>query len=649
MPAVKKNNVIDLPPVIAGPILRKTNPNEITLWLATCSKFEIACSLKYNDVTLSDKSSALAVSHQCIPAGKYLYLHFIHITIDNPIPYDVWVEYHLQLNDVQANKTYDMSDWASHLYYQGHHSLGFILHKSVTTLLHGSCRKPHFNRQQNLDGLANVDKVLSKHTVSEWPSLLILSGDQVYTDDVAGPMLHAIHQVIGVLGLPNETLEGAEINDSETLHTSNAYYYQRNNLLPSNKETQKLHQQFFGGVQKPVFTTDTAYNHLITLSEMIAMYLLVWSPVCWQFVQLSCSEQITLEKDKEKYEEEKQAIINFKQNLPSVQRALAHLPTAMMFDDHDVTDDWNLNAAWEKSAYEHPFSRRIIGNALIAYLMFQGWGNNPADFSSKQINSLKTLFIDNKAENTDRFINDLLKFDQWHYEWPTNPPLVVLDTRTRRWRSESNLNNPSGLMDWEALTELQQTLLNKDAVILVSPAPIFGVKLIETVQRIFTWFGFPLIVDAENWMSHPGSAHALLNLFRHPKTPHNFVILSGDVHYSFVYDIKLKGRKNSPNIWQITSSGLRNEFPDTLLNWFDRLNRWLYTSWSPLNWFTKRRGMWVSPRKPSNASKGERLINRSGIGLVILNKEGQPTSISQLSDMNTPIHFQKDTTDEQFE
>ncbi len=42
-------------------------------------------------------------------------------------------------------------------------------------------------------------------------------------------------------------------------------------------------------------------------------------------------------------------------------------------------------------------------------------------------------------------------------------------------------------------------------------------------------------------MAHPGSAHAILNIFRHRKTPHNFIILSGDVHYSFVYDVELRG------------------------------------------------------------------------------------------------------------
>ena len=153
-------------------------------------------------------------------------------------------------------------------------------------------------------------------------------------------------------------------------------------------------------------------------------------------------------------------------------------------------------------------------------------------------------------------------------------------------------------MDWEALCEMQQELIGQPSVILVSAAPIFGVKLIETIQKIFTFFGKALTVDAENWMAHKGTASVILNIFRHHKTPPNFVILSGDVHYSFVYDVKLRFRRNSPNITQITCSGIKNEFPEKLLRWFDRLNRVLYARRSPLNWFTQRRNMTIKHRRP---------------------------------------------------
>ncbi len=218
------------------------------------------------------------------------------------------------------------------------------------------------------------------------------------------------------------------------------------------------------------------------------------------------------------------------------------------------------------------------------------------------------------------------------------PKLVVMDTRTHRWWSETSLAKPSGLVDWEELSDLQQELMGEPAVVLVSPAPIFGVKLIETVQRIFTYFGHALLVDAENWMAHPGSANVILNIFRHRKTPQHFVILSGDVHYSFAYDVKIRVRENSPDIWQITCSGLKNEFPRRLLCWFDRLNRWLYASRSPLNWFTKRRRMRVHARQPEGLEP-YRLANRSGVGRVTLSKDGVPAEICLLPADGGVIRF----------
>jgi hypothetical protein len=125
---------------------------------------------------------------------------------------------------------------------------------------------------------------------------------------------------------------------------------------------------------------------------------------------------------------------------------------------------------------------------------------------------------------------------------------VVLDTRTRRWRSEMNLKQPSGLLDWEALCELQQALLDHPSAIIVSPAPIFGVKLIETVQKVFSWCGYPLLVDAENWMAHRGAAQVILNIFRHSRTPGNYVVLSGDVHYSFVYEVLIRHRNRATDL-----------------------------------------------------------------------------------------------------
>lgn len=590
-----------------------------------------------------------------LSAGQHLHYVLMDLSLPSALPTDTWIGYRLSLQTLNADQDdwLDSSSWAQDLCYPGRTTPGFVLPSRVNSLLQGSCRKPHHLSQ---DGLREADRFLEtllstepaveisqsdKEAQAAWPSLLVLTGDQVYVDDVAGPMLHAIHQLVEKLGLPDEMLDGVDHPTVATAHQLYRHplsFYHRERLLPRHQSHFDLIEILFGGVEKPIFTTDSAHNHLITMGEMLAMYLLVWSPNPWKLVEWTIPPGLN-ETDRSLFIKEQKAIQLFVEDLPFVRRLFAHLPTAMMFDDHDITDDWNLSREWEEVAYGHPFSRRVIGNALCAYMINQGWGNHPDAFSPDLISEMQSMLAAPGHESHETCLSELFQFRGWHFTWPTDPPLVVIDTRTHRWRSESAARKPSGLMDWESLTDLQQQIKGLPAILLVSPTPIFGVKLIEVIQRLFSWIGKPLMVDAENWMAHPGSAYAILNIFRHPHTPHHFVVLSGDVHYSFVYDVELRGQDKGPHIWQICSSGLRNQFPSTLLDWLDRANRWLYSPRSPLNWLTRRRRMRIVPRKPEGTAHGRRLLNGSGIGLVELDAEGTPWRISCLLAGGRTVRF----------
>ena len=607
-----------LPAVLVGPLLRRLEPTRLVLWLV--GSRELALTLRLAGV------GDIALEPQVIAVGRQAFVHLIDVQLDQALPQDVSIDYDLLVSGDDGQQT-GIAEWAPHLLYGAAQSANFVLRSNIDQLLHGSCRKPHFPAR---DGLLCVDQLLADNPAPEQrPALLMMSGDQVYADDVAGPMLRAIHALIERLGLFGEHLDGAVVEDSAALYQHPASYYHRADLLPALESNETLRERFFGGARKPIFTSSSADNHLMTFAEVMAMYLLVWAPTAWTLIDPQ--PPVLTPERRERYALEQTRIDAFKLGLGQVARVFAHLPCLMIFDDHDITDDWNLSAQWEQTAYGHPFSKRIIGNALIAYLLCQGWGNNPDAFTGL-VDKTRALdpqqgYLDSPAQ--DALIDELLKFQHWHYVLPTTPALVVLDTRTRRWRSEANLKQPSGLLDWEALCELQQELLDHPSAIIVSPAPVFGVKLIETVQKVFSWCGYPLLVDAENWMAHRGAAQVILNIFRHSRTPGNYVILSGDVHYSFVYEVLIRHRSAGPRIWQITSSGIKNEFPPTLLEWFDRLNRWLYSPRSPLNWLTKRRRMQVVPHVPEHAEAGERLWNSAGIGQVFFNQQGQPQAIYQ--------------------
>ena len=500
----------------------------------------------------------------------------------------------------------------------------------LTQVFHGSCRNPHHHSDDALVAAdTHLAQIIDTGVADDRPALIVMSGDQVYIDDVAGPMLNAIGQVIDLLGLQHEQFEGANIASSEALHYQPADLYQRHkNLLPHTQYPAKT-ALWRWYRNHPIFTSSIAENHLVSLNEIIALYLLTWSPELWELVNIPKDVDGLTPANSARWQNEWQHLLGFKAGLTQVRRFMAHIPVYMMFDDHDVTDDWNLTAKWELAAYEHAFSKRIIGNALIGYTLFQGLGNAPDKFTDEIRPLLDAFFAQPQSESQDLLIDELLKFEQWHYTLATSPKLVVLDTRTRRWRSESNLAKPSGLMDWEALMDLQQELLGQSKVIIVSPAPMFGVKLIEAIQRTATLMGASLLVDAENWMAHPGAANALLSIFMHRKTPEEFVILSGDVHYSFSYDIIIRFRRSSPNIYQITCSGIKNHFPEKLLPIFDKLNGWLYGHFSPLNLLTKRKRMSLRGRRP-NGAPSKRLMNKSGIGILELADDGAPTKIAVL-------------------
>lgn len=639
MPALMNTTeTSSLPLIVAGPILRKVTATEINIWLVTTQRLEGMVQITDENASVLHQAP-LSEQKEQLQIGLNAWCCLLQLKAEFPthqtLRYQIQTQ-HGSVTELLPHLTYERDNCPN---------LGveFLISEKADYVLHGSCRNPHHFSK---DTLVAADHKIASQTIEERPDMLIMSGDQIYADHVAGPTLDAIEQVIALLGLPGEEFEQAPIKNTNALYQHSACYYGRDKLLPHYVNDGSLLSTFFPHRGTPIFSAKECENHLISFAECFAMYLLVWSPTLWKLIRTDrlLENEFTVggatldPKWQQQWREEKAQIDKFVSGLDNVQRLLAHIPTYMIFDDHDVTDDWNLTIGWEQAAYSNAFAKRIIGNSLIAYWLCQGWGNAPEKFNDEFMSIAQRFFNERSSQTQDAFIQYLYRFENWHYTIPTTPKVVVLDTRTRRWRSESKMNKPSGLMDWEAMIEFHQELVHQDKVIIVSAAPMFGVKFIEALQRVVTMLGKPLMVDAENWMAHPGSANTLISIFTHTKTPTNFVILSGDVHYSFAYDIKLRYRKNSPNIYQITCSGIKNQFPTQLLNICDGLDRLLYSPRSPLNWFTKRKRLKIYKRAPSTHNF-YRLVNHSAIGELRLDDEGKPSQISILTSDGEEVHF----------
>jgi hypothetical protein len=172
------------------------------------------------------------------------------------------------MNDLpleHQQKVQSLAELIPKLCYEGHTSPVFCIKPTIDHLLHGSCRKPHHPQD---DGLLEVDKKI-KHSltqVNNRPALLLFTGDQIYVDHVAGPLLTAIHQVIQVLGLFDENWSGAKVANQTELIKSSQCYYQREQLLPNDKSAQSALDIFFWRGSKTHFYiggSSQSFNQLV--------------------------------------------------------------------------------------------------------------------------------------------------------------------------------------------------------------------------------------------------------------------------------------------------------------------------------------------------------------------------------------------------
>jgi hypothetical protein len=439
-------------------------------------------------------------------------------------------------------------------------------------IAHGSCRKPH---GESRDVLPILDTIIRNTRSDPYarPHQLFLTGDQIYADDVAEPLLNELTPSGEALlgwGAP-EQIPG--------LATSPAQ------IRPGDR-AQVVH---------PPLTSHAASSHLMSLGEFYAMYLFAWSDALWPstmptFAQLSSAEQARYgEKRQEKYDAQVKSVWRFHNSLGKVRRALANVPTYMIFDDHEVTDDWFLHKEARTLAMNNDLAIRIIVNALSAYAIFQAWGNTPEQFATGQAGDrLLNALRDWRGENNSTYVTIQTAVQvpgntgvglRWDYEYfGSEYHVIVLDTRTKRGYPSGDDRAAPDLLTTAAMQAQisdRKQATNKRVTILVAPAPVFGHWAHESAADILgagatriraSWLAIDLpgetYGDRETWLvRHRRSCYE--NLLKALAPFERVVILSGDVHYGFTFLVHYWDERQQPEkratFVQFTASGFKNE------------------------------------------------------------------------------------------
>jgi len=251
----------------------------------------------------------------------------------------------------------------------------------------------------------------------------------------------------------------------------------------------------------------------------------------------------------------------------------------MICDDHDVTDDWYLDGAWCHRVLASPLGRGVVRNALLAYALFQAWGNTPDQFDEPNgaalLNAIDTWRwdeLDSQKDTISRIIGlpdsfkgrgELRRSDQalrWNYTVPgSHHQVIVMDTRTQRlYRSPSDF---PGLLAPDAIQQQIVAAERKDAdvTLIISATPVLGVGFIEAIQYWGRWrIKNNYAYDCEAWNLEWGTFQKFLSAVSAMK---RVVFLSGDVHYAFGSSLEYwdHARHTTAKLVDYTSSPLRNE------------------------------------------------------------------------------------------
>jgi hypothetical protein len=306
---------------------------------------------------------------------------------------------------------------------------------------------------------------------------------------------------------------------------------------------------------------------------------------------------------------------------PMVRWALSCIPSFMIYDDHEIIDDWNISKEWVDKS-NTPRWRQKISGGLLAYWIYQGAGNLAprqwlGDSRMRQLVSPTSGIAHVATPEMDILFDRLVRKStraSWQYFVDVaGTRLVVGDTRMSRKLTGQRL-----LMDdetWEKFVWMaKQTRGGK--IVLVVPGPVLvphpmhdllsrAAESIEgdppsgigaiiggivggliagppgAVLGVFAGAaGGELLIDrfmpallefadAELWAAFPSSFNRMLTLLEdladgRGTTRKSFIgLIAGDVHHSNVIRVDLLKTQRQSSVLHFTMSPIRKSIsPD---------------------------------------------------------------------------------------
>ena len=611
---------MDLPLLLAGPILRRVEPTLVSVWVALSKPATITLQVWEGRAESGQGNSFLESANAVSTIRVGAQLHIAEVTIviaanlgkslqaDTIYSYDLLITHDgvATPDNLTTLKMLEASDPDDPIVRV---PLGFepkLLPSFAPppsdianlNILYGSCRRAG---HPDPDALALVDDLIFDDDrykdARARPHQLFLGGDQIYADDVTP--LHMLlvmdlaKRLIG--GDGSDPIEHVRLDsiagkvvttDVDPDNPAAAYEIETpevtadNPDLPVDRDHFPEERRLSLTRRDAQFTSEDGESHVLSLGEFAALYLTVWSnavwgdrvpdamyadpaalpgpprPFLWTEELLATADilmpdlvfpdriaghlylpqkvKTLTDKQQQKAHDDRQQALHFNfsilrefhKTLPKVQRALANVPTYMILDDHDVTDDYFLNPIWRDRVLTTALGQAILRNAMIAYALFQDWGNDPSSYEggpqAQLLSLIPQLFPEGADTGPDLTVADNIaklfghdlrntptadgrydsghSADPWHFtiDGPAHR-VIAFDNRTRR--SYGSRNGPPGNVSIDAMVDqipLPPLPAGKEVLMVIAPLQVIGPSVLDEIVAPLSYRAFDAVAAIRN-------------------------------------------------------------------------------------------------------------------------------------------------------
>jgi PhoD-like phosphatase len=266
---------------------------------------------------------------------------------------------------------------------------------------------------------------------------------------------------------------------------------------------------------------------------------------------------------------------------PLVRWVLSTIPTAMIFDDHDVHDDWNTSTRWLRRMRAKPWWAERITGALMSYWIYQHLGNMDPDELAADELLAKVRGAQDAGPILRAFAHQAdrdPRTARWSYRRDFGATrLVVIDSRCARMLDD----DVRQMLDDDEFAWIEDSVAGSfEHLLLATSVPYLLPSALHNIEAwneavcggawgtAASWLGEVVrqAVDLEHWAAFRESFEQLTELIRAVAKgglgppPATVITLSGDVHHAYL--AKADFRDSVPtSIWQAVCSPMRNPLP----------------------------------------------------------------------------------------